>query len=475
MGGSSGPGCPTSSGQPVAPAAATRLVLAVAAVGAAVTVAGLILPSDAVAYREPAIHVAMEVSAGLIVLLVAYLAWGRFRSSGQLRDLALSFAAGVLGGVNLLYSAVPVMLGGGELGWLTWTKLASVLVTGTVFEIAAFASDRQVATVRRGAVQLMVGWAVAMGVIGLVGQLASAVPTVGRGGAAALLAAPALVLAAHATGTALLAAAAFGYWRRVLRTGDGMLAWLAAGLLLAAFARLNYLLLPGLFQSWLYTGDVLRLGFYLLLLMGAAREITAYWRAQAEVAVLDERRRLARDLHDGLTQELAYIAGQAQGLVTSREHLRASRVAAAAERALDESRRAIAALTRPVGEPLEAALVREAEEVAHRTGTSVRFALDSDLRLDQAFEEAALRITREGIANAGRHGRAREVVVEVRNGHGLLLRISDDGRGFDPSEVTGGGFGLISMRERAEALGGTFTVVSAPGQGATLEVLWPTP
>jgi signal transduction histidine kinase len=143
------------------------------------------------------------------------------------------------------------------------------------------------------------------------------------------------------------------------------------------------------------------------------------------------------------------------------------------ERALDESRRAIAALTRPVDEPLEVALVQAAEEVAGRVGVQLRIEVGRGAQVSPDEREALIRIVREAITNAGRHGGAENVSVELSNGNGTLLRIVDDGSGFNPRRTRVGGFGLVSMRERAEALGGRFKLSSNAGEGTRIEVRLP--
>src|SRR5206468_181160 len=107
-----------------------------------------------------------------------------------------------------------------------------------------------------------------------------------------------------------------------------------------------------------------------LLFVGAAREIQLYQRAYANRRVLEERRRIARDLHDGLAQELAFIAATARGIADSdTANSRFRQLASAAERGLGESRRAIASLTdRHRDESFDAALVQTVEEVALRLG-----------------------------------------------------------------------------------------------------------
>jgi signal transduction histidine kinase len=97
--------------------------------------------------------------------------------------------------------------------------------------------------------------------------------------------------------------------------------------------------------------------FYGALIAGAAGEVGRYWQASREAAVLDERRRIARDLHDGLAQELAFIVRRAKRLLDGKAGpADAVQITNAAERALDESRRVIATLTRPLDEPLDVVL-----------------------------------------------------------------------------------------------------------------------
>jgi signal transduction histidine kinase len=114
--------------------------------------------------------------------------------------------------------------------------------------------------------------------------------------------------------------------------------------------------------------------------------------------------------------------------------------------------------------------------VLFRSGMRVRLDLQPAVDAPPAVREAFARIVREATSNAARHGRAREVEVSLSAEDGLRLAISDDGDGFDPAAPprrAGGGFGLTSMRERTETLGGEFSVTSSPGKGTRVEVVVP--
>jgi signal transduction histidine kinase len=116
------------------------------------------------------------------------------------------------------------------------------------------------------------------------------------------------------------------------------------------------------------------------------------------------------------------------------------------------------------------ALAEAVIEAAQRHHVEVDLDLIPDVRLSAARAEALIRIACEAVTNAARHGRVSRVSVELeRRGTGVLLRISDKGLGFDVG-APGGGFGLVSMRERAQSVGGELLVSSTPGHGSQVEV-----
>jgi signal transduction histidine kinase len=413
--------------------------------------------------------------------VAAHLIFGRFRRTGTLDNLVLFYAFAGFAVSNLLLSALPAALNASYPdGIATWAPTIGILVASVLLLVSSRLPARPVNRQFWDRVDR-----VAAGLV-VVATLAALIVLLGIGEPprlgpinpsqwADLSRHPEVALQVFVSVVFLVAG--IGLARRAEETNDQFLTWLAVGSAIAAFARVNYFIFPSLDSHWVYVGDILRLLFYLIIFLGAAREIAGFQQRAADLAILEERRRMARDLHDGLAQELAYIATQTRKLASITAAFAPDRrqieyLAAAAERALDESRRAIAALTQPIYQPLHVVLAQEASQVAGRVGVELELNLDPTIEVDLATRETLLRIVREAITNAGRHGHAGHIAVELTNSEGLHLRVSDDGGGFDP-KAKSDGFGLVSMQERAKALGGRFLLASQPGGGTVIEIAIP--
>jgi signal transduction histidine kinase len=446
---------------------------ATALVGAVAIAVDLAVSGGRSAYFRPPLYVAIEMTAALAGLAAAYLLFFRFRRSARLDDLLIAGGLAILSLGNLVYGALPAALDNSPTYLEVWGLAAGHVLGASMLAFAAFAPGRTLSRPKRAA------WLLAGYSIVALGMLAEAMAVLARvlsidvatrsGHVAALV--------IHLTLVGVFAAAALAFLRRAERDGDPFMTWLAVAAALRVFAGIDYAFRPSLEAGWVYSADIFRVLFYLALLAGAAGEIGRYWQASREAAVLDERRRIARDLHDGLAQELAFIVRRAKRMLEQGPRsAHASQIANAAERALDESRRVIATLTRPLDEPLDVVISDAVRGVADRVGATVALALDPGVHVAPDVREALVRIAREAVTNAARHGDAGLVRVELENEHGLLLRIADDGRGFDAVSTKrrkNGGFGLVSMSERARSIGAVFSVDSRRGAGTTVEVELP--
>jgi ligand-binding sensor domain-containing protein/signal transduction histidine kinase len=200
-------------------------------------------------------------------------------------------------------------------------------------------------------------------------------------------------------------------------------------------------------------------------------------------AVLDERNRVAREMHDTVIQGCASVSALLEAVVSIRANESSSRrqlidVARAQVRAtVDEARRAIWNLRQSgANSPAIGSLIDQmGQQVSHASRVPVRLETSGKpVSLDPAVEHDILMVTREAVYNAVRHGSPREVRIEVHyEDDKIRVRVLDDGCGFDPGEVLsapGDHFGLVGMRERTERLGGRFDVRSITGQGTELLV-----
>ncbi|MGQ4429643.1 MULTISPECIES: GAF domain-containing sensor histidine kinase [unclassified Streptomyces] len=200
-----------------------------------------------------------------------------------------------------------------------------------------------------------------------------------------------------------------------------------------------------------------------------------------ELTIAEERSRLAHELHDAVAQKLfsLRLTAQAAATLVDRDPSRAKgelqQVAALAAEAADELRAAVVEL-RPAAldEDGLIATLRTQIQVLDRAHTArVTFTGRGFRALPAAQEEAMLRVAQEALHNALRHSGAEHVAVTLaRHGCGAVLRITDDGSGFEPQSIRRAGrhLGLVSMRDRTNGVGGTLTVESAPGKGTTVEM-----
>jgi signal transduction histidine kinase len=447
------------------------------AAGVAVAVAVVLLVAGrSLRVESSELRVALETSQGLIALLVAFLVYGRYRQRLLRNDLVLAYAFGMLAAVGLALTAAPAVVSG-----LTasaaglWAPLTARLAAAGALAVAGLLPERQEGVHARAGWLVVSACALTTATVllgtGIAGDRLPAGVEVADGSVSGDLA----VTMAQLVIMVLLGAAAAGFARRARAAGDHFLAAVAVAAALGAAARLVYSFSPSLYTDVVDLGDVLRLVSYVVLLMGAAREIEAYWSARARQAVVEERQRVARELHDGLAQELAFIRSQVRSISQGRGDPRMMGfVVEAADRALAESRQAIAVLSDPADADLALSLGEVARTVAERAGAAVVVAAEGAGEVPLVVRDNLVRIVREATGNAVRHGGAATVRVSlVMDGGTGCLTVEDDGGGCDATVDRPAGFGLTSMRSRARTIGGTLSFESAPGAGARVRVEFP--
>jgi signal transduction histidine kinase len=478
------------------------------------TAASVIAPGFQVRVIAPSLDLVIDTVSTVVTLAVAVLGWVRFRQRGE--PVALFQAAAFL--VLTIANGVPVMLVTTGLDVQAGMGLASpsqaplyIFTIARVFAAALLVLG-SIASLRTRrvdhALAILLGPAVAMlVVIALVQAGTDRLPPLGSIGVPVLPqdapgAAPSLPspmplgASIQVLGAALFLWAA-GLSRRLYRRdrsiGD---AYLAVGLVVAAFAQVETAIYPGTYTGLVTSGDLLRLVFDVILLLGIQAEAGALLArlrlanvdlarlsaVEVERAALDERAHLSRELHDGLAQDLWLAklkAGRLAALPDLGPEARAltGELDEAIDAGLTEAQQAVAAMRLP-DEPTGALcdlMSRCVDEFADRFGMRTEFDCEHGLPpLPRRAQAEVLRIAQEALTNVRRHADATLVHVRASMEDGrLVVLVGDNGRGFDPAVVGRTAFGLASMRERAALIGGELRIDSRPQDGTRVSLLLP--
>jgi signal transduction histidine kinase len=487
------------------------LILVLAAGLVFATLVIVVTPDLAPAVVNDRFDVALVTASLLVSGAVAALQWARGRLGGDGAALLRAASFAVLATVNSLILIVLLLdvehLVGGRLeepgqvpivvtvvgrgvaalllvvAGLPWVRLRAVAWSGWLVLVVP--------------VTLVLGASLLATIAGdrlppLVGPEALEQLAVEPTGALEPAVAPLYVLIQAFIGAAFLTAALLAYrsFQVSRRLGEGLI---ACGLVLAAFSQVHAAIHPGTYAGLITTADLLRLGFYGFLLAGiivdnrddlrALRQANIELRrladAERAAATLGERARLAREIHDGLAQDLWFAklkhSRLAQRAGFEGEALELSHeVEGAIDAALAEARHAVATM-REDGQPgsLADALQRHVDDFSDRFALRAELAIEGPApELDPRSRAEVLRIVQEALTNARRHADATVVRVTVTSGMDLRITVVDNGRGFRPESTTPG-FGLESMRQRAALVGGTLDVSSTPQDGTRVELVIP--
>ncbi|MDP8904329.1 MAG: sensor histidine kinase [Chloroflexota bacterium] len=453
----------------------------------------------------------------LAALSLAAMALARYRESGRVAGLFQSSALLVLAWLSGLNTVLVLLKVDGRAGLTLGNQPAEMQLPLYVWSLAAIVAaslfaiggltaltgaTTSPASVRRTLlVPLLIMSALTAALYVLGGYLP---PLVGEEGLQLLIATPSmpgilptvspLALLLSGFAIALFLLGVYAYRHSYLRNGPVADGYLAVALLLAAFAQLHLALYPAVATGLVTTADALRVAFILVLLLGISGELRSDLRAlrsayaalerlretEAERATLEERTRLARELHDGLAQDLWFaklkherltplVPAEARGL--------AAEVTQALDTAIAEAKQAVVTMRAGLDQdqPLQELLAGTVEDFGNRSGLRADFwGADLPTALSPRKQAEVLRIVQEALTNVRKHADATvgRVSAEVSDGR-LLVGIADNGRGFRADETSGNGLGLQGMKERARLMGGELRVLSEPSGGTTIRLAVP--
>jgi PAS domain S-box-containing protein len=200
----------------------------------------------------------------------------------------------------------------------------------------------------------------------------------------------------------------------------------------------------------------------------------------AQDAVIAERTRLARDLHDAVTQTLfsttliADVLPDIWEMNPDEGKRRLDEIRLLTRGALAEMRTLLVEL-RPnalVEVPLPTLLRQLTEALSGRARINIQLSAEGERKLPADVQISLYRIAQEALNNVFKHSKASEAVVTLRMGDSVRLTVADNGSGFDPSTVTADHLGVKIMRERADAIGAKLSIYSEPGEGTQISVVW---
>lgn len=429
-----------------------------------------------VSVQDPGARAALETVITLCALLSAYLLLIVFRHRRRLSDLLLLVALVILSLVDFAFAALPALSGVSTAPRGTSARLGCELLVSIAFAAAAFAPTTTI--IRHARRPALIALGVAIGAVAVAGlselMLLAHSPSSGSNISSLANASYPVSLAVHVVSSVVLFVSGIAF---VVRPGprDRNAGLLAGAAFLLAAAGLQYLAMPAVGADSLTPAVAMRVAAYGFLLAVALQQDVKSRLEVKWAAISSERERIARDLHDGLAQDLAIIAAHGPQLLSELgpEHP----LVIAARRTLAASRGAIVDLSASTAPTTGAALRQVADELEARFGVSVSVQVEPEQRragdqdLDRVQREEVVRIAREAIVNAVQHGGARQIFVELDYRGPQLLRVSDDGCGIEPSGMrTKGGFGLPTMRARAESIGGSLVARRRAGGGTELEV-----
>lgn len=495
----------------------TRGSIGTITVSTAVTLLVLVVPQLRFGYRNEVLHVVLDVAEALVGVLAAYLIMSRAARSRRWSEVLLAIGLGALSWSNMVVGLAGVATRAGDSPEASWAALfvrcgGAVAMAAAPFARGTFRSRPR-----------SLGLFGAIGALGLtiVGKLAApSLPPLAPPGitptelaAAAQHLSPA-VLAIQAALVVCFGASAVGFLRIAGRTLDPLLDWIAKAAILAAFARVNYLVFPSLYTDFVFVGDVLRLGFWVFVGGGAAAalrtqrlELERRNHQVRELAAVQHEfvASASHELRTPLTSVMAYIdealdepelSDEVRDLLTvaRRGADRLSVLVADLLLANQIETDALPVSIRPVGvEQLLSSMVATFKPAVRQRSLEIFWAVDVDelaVLADAALLEQvlgnlltnALKFTpAPGTITLRASTDASSASIEVKDS-GMGINRDDLAHVFDrffrssdaaKSAIPGTGLGLAITKRMVEQMNGSITVSSVVGQGTTFAIRLP--
>jgi NarL family two-component system sensor histidine kinase YdfH len=216
-------------------------------------------------------------------------------------------------------------------------------------------------------------------------------------------------------------------------------------------------------------------------LEAANRQVSEYAAQVEDLTLVNERQRMARELHDTLSQGLAGLILQLEAVDAHLASQRVERGRAILQQSMEkargtlaEARQAIDNLRRPPGLDLVEAALQESRRFTNATGIAIESQFEVKVDVPGMIAETAIRTMSESLTNTARHARAKAVQLRmIAVERQLKIDISDDGVGFNPEAVQSGHYGLLGMCERVRLAGGSLDILSGPGKGTQIVIRFP--
>ncbi len=495
-----------------------RLDVALLATAGILLVATLLPQVDSdlnIVMRDRTLDVALSALTFVAVTGLALLAFMRYRETGRLASFVQSSAFALWAIFTLVMLLLIVFRLDGRVGMTlgapeqlpVWVSGAVRMSVSGVLMVSGIAAIMGIygGTRRRFRIVLLPVLVISLATL-VVYPFRDALPElIELEGLAALLVEPGeFALLPGFTGLALatvvitvtgLVAGVVLYRVTWARGGPASDAFTAMGLVILAVAEVQYALWPSVYTSLVTISDMMRLVAFTVLLAGAFADQRSDLRAlrsaytaldrmrvnEAERATLEERSRLAREIHDGLAQHLWFAKLKFERLsstLSEADKPLAGEVTQALDAAIVEAREALVTMRSSLEEdvPFADMLERTIDDFESRSGLRVEFTATTGIpsTLPPRVQVELLRVISEALNNVRKHADATtvRVMAEVSGGE-ILITVTDNGRGFEQEGAFDQGMGLQGMRERARLIGGSLAVRSEISGGTTVEVRAP--